>query len=136
METKHLYNYCKGCGRGMSPKYTGELCPLCIEAQLFDEVREFIRSNEVNEYDVAARFNIPVRQVKQWIKEGRIEYKEQSAKRIESMHCSRCGIKLNFGTLCQKCLKELNGEKKQGFMGLPNIEEGRMRFVEMEREKE
>lgn len=135
METKHLYNYCKGCGRGLSPKYTGEFCPLCIEAQLFDAVREFIRANDVNEYDVAARFGIPIRQVKQWIKEGRIEYKEKTAKQIESMHCSICGAKVNFGTLCQKCLKELNGEKKQGF-GLPTVEEGRMRFMEAEREKE
>lgn len=119
----------------MSPKYTGELCPLCIETQLFDEVREFIRSNDVNEYDVAARFSIPVRQVKQWIKEGRIEYKEQEVKSLGSTQCSRCGVKLNFGTLCQKCLKELNGEKKQGF-GLPTAEEGRMWFMEAEREKQ
>ena len=77
-----------------------------------EEVKEFIRTHDVNEYEVAEHFKIPLRQVKSWIKDGRIEYKQsESASTIAGLHCQRCGAPVTFGTLCPKCLRLLNGSK-------------------------
>ena len=101
----------------------------------FDKVREFVRNNDVNEYQVAEYFDIPVRMVKQWIKEGRIEYKEKDKAGIMSNYCSRCGQPVSFGTLCPQCLRLLNGEKARmiGFSKPEEGEEGEMRFLDGER---
>ena len=108
------FKQCKLCQRSLPISYKDSICPACQERNLFNEVREFIRSHEVNEYEVAAHFDIPIGQVKAWIKEGRIEYKENSTPSIMGVHCQRCGAPVSFGTLCPKCLKVLNGNKGYG----------------------
>ena len=74
--TSDKYKYCEFCGRTLPKHYEGTLCPTCQEAQLFRNVRDYIRANTVNEYEVAEHFHIPLRQIKEWIREGRIEYHE------------------------------------------------------------
>ena len=53
------YKQCEFCGRPLPKNYEGDLCPRCKDNQLFREVKHFIRSNNVNEYEVAAHFDIP-----------------------------------------------------------------------------
>ena len=51
------YKYCEFCGRTLPKHYEGTLCPTCQEAQLFRNVRDYIRANTVNEYEVAEPFS-------------------------------------------------------------------------------
>ena len=105
------FKYCEFCGRALPKHYEGTLCPACQEAQLFRNVRDYIRANTVNEYEVAEHFHSPLRQVKEWIREGRIEYQDSNpASTISGMHCQRCGAPISFGTLCPNCLKLLNAQ--------------------------
>ena len=53
------YKYCEECKRPLPLTYKENLCPSCIEQKLFREVKEYIRENDVNEYDVAQHFHIP-----------------------------------------------------------------------------
>ncbi len=109
--TSYLFNnlkQCELCKKPLPRRYQEGLCPTCLDNELFKKVKEFIRENTVNEYQVAEEFNIPLRQVKTWIREGRIEYKKDTSIGIENMRCQRCGIKVSFGSLCPKCLKLLN----------------------------
>lgn len=113
---KSLFNnntrVCENCKRPLPHDYKENLCPRCLDLALFREVKEFIRTHDVNEYEVAEHFKIPLRQVKSWIKDGRIEYKQsESASTIAGLHCQRCGAPVTFGTLCPKCLRLLNGNK-------------------------
>lgn len=127
----HDYKFCIDCGRTLSITYEKERCPACEELLLFDKVREYVRKHDVNEYELAEHFELPITVIKQWIKEGRMEYKEQGAKSMTSMYCSRCGAPVTFGTLCPKCLKALNGEKRAGYsMEKLLDEDGRMRFMD------
>ena len=103
---------CKVCGRLLSETYPDELCPGCKENALFDQVREFVRAHDVTEYQVSEHFGIPMEKIKKWIREGRIEYKEQGNTAMTGMYCGRCGAPVTFGTLCPKCLKLMNGQKK------------------------
>lgn len=103
---------CEICGRPLPNSLKETLCTHCQETKLFQDVKEYIRSYDVNEYMVAERFNIPIKKVKGWIREGRIEYKDQEAqKTIEGLHCQKCGVPITFGTVCTKCMKLQNGMK-------------------------
>lgn len=110
MERKKLfdeYKYCEICGVPMPLTYENSVCPGCMEEKLFRDVKEYIRANDVTEYDVAYEFHIPVRKVKKWIQEGRIEYKEDIGKKnIMHVHCKVCGKPISFGTICPSCLKQ------------------------------
>ena len=134
MEIKISEHCCQVCGRPLPARYTSDTCANCVEAELFSKVRDFIRANDVTEYDVAEHFKISHRKVKGWIKEGRIEYKEQEERTVTVTHCMRCGAKVSFGTLCTKCLKVMNGEH-EGFALPTSGEDGRMRFMDSEEER-
>lgn len=95
---------CKRCKRQLPPTYEEELCPTCINQALFEDVKDYIRANDVNEMNVADHFHIPVSTVKAWIREGRIEYKDENLnKKLVSTFCKVCGKPIQFGTLCVDC---------------------------------
>lgn len=101
------YKYCEVCNRPMSTTYEKAVCPQCEEEALFRKVRDYIRANDVTEYDVAYEFHISLRKVKKWIQEGRIEYKEEpSVKSLKGIRCKVCGKPVTFGTICPECMKQ------------------------------
>ena len=125
------YRQCGICGRRLPNTYNKELCPNCLSIQLLRDVKDFIRENDVNEYQVAEHFNIPVKMVKEWIREGRIEYKQNTdSGTIASMHCQRCGVPVTFGSLCPKCLKLLNGNGMKGYGQADRSGNEKMRFLD------
>lgn len=119
--------YCSVCQKSLPMDYEHELCPLCEENELFSRVKAFIRSRDVTEYDVVEEFRIPLRKVKNWIKEGRIEYKDFKEVTIKAWHCVECGEPIQFGSYCQKCYK-LKTITKATYTG--QKEEEKMRFLE------
>ena len=66
--------YCIKCNRPLAVNYSKEICIDCIDRELFNDVKDFIRANHVSEYQVAEHFNIPLRKVRQWILEDKIQY--------------------------------------------------------------
>lgn len=98
---------CKQCKRMLAKSYTEDICPTCLEINLFSEVREFIRNHDVNEFDVAEKFQIPRSKVKGWIKEGRIEYKEGTGMtQLKDVYCVECGKPIISGRMCADCLRK------------------------------
>lgn len=123
---------CEICGRPLPKTLEDNLCTHCKETQLFQDVKDYIRAYDVNEYMVAEQFKIPLKKVKGWIKEGRIEYKDQEAqKTIEGLHCQKCGVQISFGTLCTKCMKFQNGAKGyENRILTPGSNNNKMRFLD------
>ncbi len=119
---------CKECHRDLKPDYTEEICPACKERLLFSRVKDYIRENDVNEFQVAQHFEIPLFKVKGWIREGRIQYKELQTPTVESLHCKECGEPISFGSLCSKCLRKSNISGNALFTS-PEEEE-RFRFLQ------
>lgn len=98
---------CSQCKRPLPVSYEFDICPTCKEINLFAEVREFIRNNDVNEFEVAEKFGIPRNMVKSWIRDGRIEYKDGSGdKRLKDCYCIECGTPIFSGTMCGECLRK------------------------------
>ncbi len=129
------YKQCSVCQKPLPQTYQYNICPGCLENNLFNDVKEFIRSNDVNEHQVAEYFNIPLRRVKNWIKEGRIEYKENDDKSATfgRVQCQHCGAPVSFGTLCQKCLKLIN-KNVHGYNTQKTDDSSKMRFFDTEEE--
>ncbi|MCI5621394.1 MAG: hypothetical protein MR355_07555 [Lachnospiraceae bacterium] len=128
------YRYCQRCKRVLPPSFKGEFCSVCQETELFAQVRDYVRENNVTEYQVAEHFQISVHLVKRWIREGRIEYRDVREARIMANYCAHCGVQVNFGSLCPKCLRLMNGDPR-GFGYAPNQpseEEGKMRFLDQD----
>lgn len=135
MLTEH--RLCEFCNRILPLNYTDTYCPSCQEARLFQDVKEFIRENDVNEYQVAEYFEIPLRQVKEWIREGRIEYRERNQHAtISGLRCQRCDAPVSFGSLCPKCLKLLN-HNVHGYevQKIPQSSDDKMRFLDQTKKK-
>jgi RecJ-like exonuclease len=98
---------------------------------LFREVRDFIRNNDVGEEDVAKYFGIPKGQVRQWLREGRIQYKDHEGK-ISSLTCTICGKKIDYGNTCDECRRY---EKLQVVAKAHAMESSRMRYLDKDKIK-
>lgn len=133
---KSLFNNlksCEFCKRPLPLEYKDSFCPACKETKLFMDVKDFIRKNDVDEYQVSAHFNIPVKQVKSWIREGRIEYKEKgTSASIAGIRCQHCGAPVSFGTVCSKCLKLMKGKKGFGTKSASSASD-KMRFLDQDK---
>ncbi len=120
--------YCQSCNKTLPPNHTDSLCPSCAEIALFQVAKDFIRSGDYNEYDVSQFLNIPIQQIRRWIREGRIQYKEDSLNNI-TMHCQVCGAQITFGTMCPKCLKAQNVSGSSSIY--PAFDSGNMRHLKI-----
>ena len=122
---------CANCHKVLPADYAYNICPKCKEDELFSRVKDYIRFHDVNEYMVANEFQIPLRKVRGWIKEGRIEYVDKDT-RIVGTKCQRCGKPVTFGMLCPDCMRLLNYSNKK--IQIASNEErkdaGKMRFLE------
>ena len=96
--------YCEECNRPLPNNYNHSLCPVCEENQLFGMVKEYVRTHNVNEFELSKTLQIPLFKSRNWIKEGRMEYKELQ-QQIVLVHCEICGQQISFGRICPSCMK-------------------------------
>lgn len=132
-KNKHDIKVCKNCGRKIFHDPQADLCPMCKEQELFYEVKDYIRKNDVKDYDVAKKFGIPLSKVNEWIKQGRIQYKDDPTMKAVIMgnYCQVCGSPTNFGTICPKCMKMQKRESIHGVaINKINPEDNKMRFLD------
>lgn len=98
---------CKMCKRLFNALSGQKICPTCLNKleNKFKEVKEYIRENKnctINE--VSEQMEIPVHQIKQWIREERLTFSEDS---VGGIKCEKCGTFIRTGRYCAKCKNEL-----------------------------
>ena len=105
---------CKGCGRLFNALTRTRLCPTCqskLEGK-FQEVKEYINQNPGSTIDIVSEAcDVPAKQIKQWIREERLEFTEDS---MIGLACEICGASIRTGRYCDKC-------KAQTLNGLNNV---------------
>lgn len=106
---------CKKCGRLFNYVSGMPVCPSCREGleKKFQEVKDYIRENkEAGITEVAEACEVEVRQIKQWVREERLEFSADSPVGID---CEMCGTMIRSGRFCEKCkigmINELDSAK-------------------------
>jgi hypothetical protein len=91
------------CGRIFN-YYSGvPLCQICKEKmeQKFQEVKEFIRQHPgVSIPEVSETCDVEPSQIRQWLREDRLELTQDSPIRLQ---CEGCGVEIRSGRFCDKC---------------------------------
>ncbi len=101
---------CKGCGRLFNYVQGPPLCSGCISKleEKFQQVKAFLKDNPNASLSVVAEENeVSVKQIKQWVREERLSFTEESQITLE---CEGCGAKVLTGRFCEKCKATLHND--------------------------
>lgn len=98
---------CKKCGRVFNYLSGMPICPACREKteEKFQEVKEFVRDNKgATIYEIAEKCDVEEGQIRQWVREERLEFASDSGIGVE---CENCGAIIFTGRFCAKCKTDM-----------------------------
>lgn len=98
---------CKKCGRIFNYVAGPPICPACRDAveKKFQEVKKYVRENKgATLNDVVENCEVDANQVRQWVREERLEFSSDGATGIT---CEKCGEPIPTGRFCKKCKNEM-----------------------------
>ncbi len=99
---------CKGCGKIFNYLSGPPLCPTCAKAldTKFEEVKEYVYDHpRVDMQEVSEEFEVSISQIKQWIRDERLSFAEDSMIGID---CESCGVTIKTGRFCKSCKDKLS----------------------------
>ena len=103
---------CRGCGR-LFNYYTGQpICQSCKDEleKKFEVVKEYLRENPNTPIQIVSDDNeVSVKQIKQWVREERLTFSEDSPIGIE---CEGCGTTIKTGRFCEECKGKMKNDLK------------------------
>lgn len=94
---------CKNCGKMFNYVTGPTICPNCREAveAKFQEVKEYIREHKgVGIAEVSEACSVDPAQIRQWLRDDRLEVTEDSALML---NCEACGAPIRSGKYCDRC---------------------------------
>ncbi len=101
---------CRDCGRLFNHVTGPRICPACKQRleDKFTEVKEYIRDNvNASISEVSEAMEVSTQQIRQWIREERLAFSEDSVVTIE---CEKCGASIRTGRFCEKCKNHMAHE--------------------------
>ncbi|MFR8813093.1 MAG: flagellar protein [Lachnospiraceae bacterium] len=101
---------CRQCGRLFNYLSGPQICQACRDAleEKFQQVKEYVRSNPGATIQMVSEDNdVTVQQIRQWIREERLEFAADSPVGIE---CEGCGASIRTGRFCEACKNRMRGD--------------------------
>ena len=98
---------CKSCGRLINYMGGAPLCTSCQKKleEKFQEVKEYLNENPNSSiHKVAEEVDVSVKQIKQWVREERLTFSEDS---VQGIDCENCGRMIRTGRFCESCKQSL-----------------------------
>lgn len=98
---------CKECGKLFNYLGGMPLCPACRNAleDKFQQVKDYIYEHrDVDIHKVAEDNDVSVQQLRQWVREERLEFSEASQ---VGLACEKCGVMIRSGRFCKQCKDKL-----------------------------
>lgn len=98
---------CRNCGKIFNYLSGPPVCPACKEAAeaKFQEVKDYIRDHRgVGMSEVAEACDVDPAQIRQWLREDRLEVTADSA---VFLSCESCGAPIRSGKFCEKCKQDM-----------------------------
>lgn len=94
---KKLFNYVVGA----------IVCPSCreeLEAE-FQKVKKYVQENRHSDIrTVSDACEVPVDQIRQWVREERLEFSDDST---VGLNCEKCGRMIKSGRYCDDCKRDM-----------------------------
>jgi len=103
---------CPRCGK-LFVKVKAPVCAACEKADeaAFDRVRDYVKENQDSPIkQVSEACEVPVKRILQYVRDGKLEVSQGMQGEVT---CSKCGIPINIGRMCEKCAAEV-GEAVTG----------------------
>lgn len=98
---------CRNCGCIFNYVAGQVICPACRDKleEKFQEVKSYIQENKgVGIQEVAEACEVDAGQIRQWLREERLELTTDSAAYLT---CESCGKAIRSGRFCEKCLMDI-----------------------------
>ena len=130
---------CRKCGKIFNYIGGQVICPACNEAseKKFQEVKDYIREHPQMSTipEIAEACEVDANQVRQWVREERLTFGDDSPMGIE---CESCGDIIKTGRFCEKCKNDMAKglidaaglNKKPEVAKKPARDAARMRFLD------
>lgn len=97
---------CRKCGR-LFHRVDRPICPDCVKAleEKYQEVKEYIREHDdATIVQVSKEMDVSVEQIKKWVREERLYFRDAASSGIQ---CMMCGIPIAKGKYCPKCSQKM-----------------------------
>ena len=98
---------CKNCKRLFNYLGGEQICPACKEEleNKFTKVRDYVWDNKnASMEQISEECEVSVKQIKQWVREERLVFTDDSNMGIE---CENCGAIIKSGRFCDKCKADM-----------------------------
>ena len=98
---------CRKCGRLFNYVSGPPICMQCREAleAKFQEVKKYVQDHHgADIQEVSSECDVDPGQIRQWIREERLQFADDSPIRIA---CEGCGAMIRSGRYCDKCKTEM-----------------------------
>lgn len=98
---------CRKCGRIFNYVMGPAICPRCREDQeaKFQEVKKYVQEHHgADMVEVSEACDVDTNQIRQWIREERLQFADDSPIRIA---CEGCGTMIRSGRFCDHCKADM-----------------------------
>lgn len=98
---------CRVCGKIFNYVMGPAVCPRCKEDSeaKFQEVKQYIQDHRNADIrEVSEDCEVTTNQIRQWIREERLQFSEDSPVQIA---CEKCGEMIRSGRFCAKCKTDM-----------------------------
>ena len=99
---------CRGCGRLFNVISREKICPGCkaLLEDKFQDVKKYLDENPNTTVEMLSKeCEIPVKQIKDWIREERLSFREGTGCGI---NCEQCGVMILTGRFCEQCKQQIH----------------------------
>lgn len=110
---------CRKCGKVFNYALGSIVCPLCREQleEKFQEVKKYVFEHQgCGIAEVSETCDVTPQQIKQWLREERLEFSSDSA---VGLNCEICGDLIRCGRFCEKCKVSLTQNLKSAYKKKP-----------------
>ena len=111
---------CEQCGKLFNSMGFFKLCPVCTERDEkdFSMIKEYLCEHPLAKvFDVANDLSIPIKQIKRYLRESRLEIVEKNNKFLS---CEDCGKPIRTGKYCDECYRKFHRNFSTAYVGNVN----------------
>jgi uncharacterized protein (UPF0212 family) len=110
---------CRKCGKVFNYVMGPIMCPQCRDKleEKFQEVKEYVFNHRgCGIQEVSEACDVTPQQIKQWLREERLQFSEDSA---VWLNCEGCGVSIRCGRFCDKCKNSMANNLKTAYRKEP-----------------